>query len=174
VGDYLTGYMSDPNNRDFCPWTFPTPITSACFSERSDGTRQTIFGTGDGSGRIGKLDDSVRGNDLGQACQSYYRTAYFGYNVRELAGYLRIAGYGNGNLDVRIYSPDEVTFRQLTSYPLASSPPNKDFEWMLKDRGERLACQFGTSQLNEWFTVYRLEMFAATKPAAPVRGGLNI
>jgi hypothetical protein len=142
-----------------------------CLSRRPDGTLVILFGTNDGSGDLMRLDSSLTFDEPANAIDSFYRTAYGGGSSgRNTFQYATASVLGSGTLSVAAIGPDQNTLVQLNNRGLRQSP-NYDVEWSgLRVNAERVAWQFGTSGLGDWFKMRKFVPYLRPQPWLRTRG----
>lgn len=160
-----TGY---PQVRNYTLWT-PPNVLCAALSIRAQNNNNPVIVLGDNSGRIGEIDVTAT-NDWGSVrIASLYRTYFYDTQPgRELLGDLVVDINGSGNMAPKIIQPDGVTSTTLLTKALTAGAAY-DYEWYCNARGERLAVEFASQNLNDNFQLSRMLIFTKVKPAGVVR-----
>lgn len=163
---------ADPQYRDWSIWDLP--VSSLGFSRRPDGSRQVYAGTNSPVAasfllqlNADEVDDYV--GVTSAAIDAYYRTDYVGGNTgRLLFGYMTAELDGLGRILTTAHNREADELRLATKYLI--TPPIHDEEWLMNVDGARVAFQFRTTRLGEYFELRKLALFAKTHPWTKIRG----
>lgn len=161
--------------RSWSIWQTTEPLhglncRAAVFQETTDGEKNFLVSMDD---IVASLDESARNDPNSTIINSYYKTAFVGDSWgRNLFGYLTMNVRGVGNLSVLCISPTGVTVP--ISSVILQNPFNKDVERILNVAGERHAFRFGTTNLDETWSMQKFVVFLNRKTGAIVRGNRGI
>jgi hypothetical protein len=151
TADYTDGL--DAKNIKWCPWSFQKKCTSI-WIETNYLTKEVNFKFGASDGGI-YVRNSATLNDNGTAINSYYRTGYMedqrGWAEQTYNG-VRARARGAGNLDIALYSPDDVYTQTLPSVVLSIFPGKEVFR-KATFTAEKVSVKLATSSANEWWHV---------------------
>ncbi len=157
VGDYKNGLSFQAVR--WARWHFPWDITAIAIDVDSNGSADLLLA---GDGKIWKLDVSVH-NDDDTAIQTAVRYAPQGVGgFDSLAHFssVRVRAVGVGNLEVTLYSLDNVVAQDLLPITL-SLIPGKAYSRLSNVVNEKCAVQFVLDSFGEYVRVLDVILFSA-------------
>ncbi len=155
-------------HNDLDPSANPNGLHIYCcvFSERGDGTRQTVFGL---AGYLAKLDPTVKNDLVILPINSFYKTAPFGSSSgRNLIGYITMNVYGVGSL--RFRAVDALGIEKDLRAVAMQNPSDHDVERIVRLIGERWAFKWGTTGLDQTWSMQKFVAYVNRKVGSPARG----
>jgi hypothetical protein len=164
--------------RDYNRWFTSDGSALTCFalSERSDGTRHTLFGTNHTNGIVARIDDALTSDFTSPiAINSRYRTAYSGSpDGRSLWGYLTTNVQGSGTFTITGYLPDNITTVNSSNRGAPAirlqNPYFQDVEWTVDVTSERMSWEFATNATGSWWGMQKFVGYVKAKPWSKLRG----
>ncbi len=169
--DYTEGFGDSTQTgvgRKWSPWAIG--CNSMNMILRFDGTQQLWLGNNASNGKIYQLDStgSVFSDD-GAAINSYWQSGFAQDAARMSFGYLTANVTGSGTCGLTFRKGDQSWLTVGRSWTL-SSLGFRNMERQIKFDTERLAVRFGTSAVNDYFSLQGFALWNKTSTYQPIRG----
>jgi len=173
IGSLLVGDYTEGLNEQQIKWSLysftgitPTAIGIANFNDTIDFNYYFRLGTtSEGMFKLvpGLLHDHNVTTDI--AINSYYSTFYASVSLGSLTlfRHVRMRVVGNGNMTLELFSEDQAESYSAPN-PWALVPaPGKDYDMPVNFFNEKASLYFGTSAVDEYFIVQRVNLFTAVQ-----------
>src|SRR5579885_2953362 len=169
--DYTEGFAESTQTgvgRKWSPWAIS--CNSMNLILRSDGTQQLWLGNNASNGKIYQLDTTgAVFSDDGAAINSYWQWGFAQDAARMSFGYLTANIMGSGNCNLIFRKGDQGWLSTARAWAL-SSLGFRNMERQIKFDTERLAVRFGTSAVNDYFSLQGFALWNKTSTYQPIRG----
>lgn len=165
--DYIEGWGDPLGNRGtgrkWNVWTIRSGAIALI--DKNDGTETFIGGLG---GKIYRLDDAAKSDD-GDAIESYWQPGFFQSGGRILFGYLSANIVGNGVCTMMMRRGAQDDIRTVRGWYLNVTGFNNQ-ERRINYVGQRMSIVFGTNDVDHYFSLQGLEVYAQPSAWGQIRG----